>query len=402
MVKVPEKRFWVKKSNQLIQARHKLSLAEQRLIVSVASMIQPDDDDFHDYIVPVADYLKLIDSKAKNEYQRMKDLCESILKKPLFIKTERGFKGLNWFSTLEYDEIDTVLKCKFHPDLKPFMLDLGKKFTTYQLANALRLKSKYSFALYEHCARILQHRDSAIWEIELTELRSLLSIPKNYRWQDVKRWIIEPAKSEFEATDLRFEYSVKKLGRRIHSIKINITNTHQLALDLPPKSDSDTPPDEKNPQKNLLDLVPGDEKKDVKKLLVAAQKKYPDTYIKEKITLANQQKNLKNYPGWLRKALENNYQETGKSEKKSAQKSEKKKSQKSVSASSVDDKKAEQEIAEQRKIRKKFAALEEAEKEKWVARARAETEECGAENFLPRGLILIHASQLWAENCSAI
>ena len=390
-LKVPEKRYWVKKSNELIMARHKLSLAEQRLIVSVASMLQPNDEDFTEYIVPVADYLKLIDSKAKNEYQRMKDLCESILKKPLFIKTERGFKGLNWFSTLEYDEIDTVLKCKFHPDLKPFMLDLGKKFTTYQLANALRLKSKYSFALYEHCARILQHRDSAIWEIELTELRSLLSIPKNYRWQDVKRWIIEPAKFEFEVTDLRFTYTVKKLGRRIHSLKINITNTHQLALELPPKSDSDTA-NEKNPAENLLDLVPLNQKKDVKKLLATAQKKFPPEYIREKITLANSQKNLENYPGWLSKALADDYKKSEKSQKKKSEKPKKSQTKKTE-----DDKKTAEAVAEQRAIRKKFAALSEQEKEKWIARARSEAAECGGADLLPRGLILIHAADLWAE-----
>jgi len=391
-LKIPEKRYLVAKSNQLIQARHKLTLAEQRLIVSVASLIQPDDTDFKEYVVLVSDYLKLIDSKAKNEYQRMKDLCESILKKPLFIKTERGFKGFNWFSTLEYDEIDAVLKCKFHADLKPYMIDLGKKFTSYRLANALQLRSKYSFAFYEHCARILEHKDSATWEIELSELRLLLSIPKKYKWDNIRKQILEQAKKEFEATDLRFTYTVKKLGRRIHSLKINITNTHQLALELPPSESNSDTANEKNPAENLLDLVPLNQKKDVKKLLATAQKKFPPEYIREKITLANSQKNLENYPGWLSKALADDYKKSEKSQKKKSEKPKKSQTKKTE-----DDKKTAEAVAEQRAIRKKFAALSEQEKEKWIARARSEAAECGGADLLPRGLILIHAADLWAE-----
>jgi len=143
----------------------------------------------------------------------------------------------------------------------------------------------------------------------------------------------------------------------------------------------------------LLDLVPLNQKKDVKKLLATAQKKFPPEYIREKITLANSQKNLENYPGWLSKALADDYKKSEKSQKKKSEKPKKSQTKKTE-----DDKKTAIEIAKQQEIRKKFAALSEQEKEKWIARARSEAAECGGENFLPRGLIMVHASQLWAEN----
>ncbi len=46
----------ISKSNDLIEARYKLSLNEQRLIILLISIIQPDDDDFHDYDLHVSEF----------------------------------------------------------------------------------------------------------------------------------------------------------------------------------------------------------------------------------------------------------------------------------------------------------------------------------------------------------
>ncbi|MGB9500486.1 MAG: replication initiation protein [Dissulfuribacterales bacterium] len=397
----------VAKANDLIMAKYDLSLAEQRLILEVASMVHPQhDDDFLVYDVSVKDYVNLVNSTTKNEYQRMKGLAESLLKKPLFIKNDDGgFTGLNWFSSLRYIPSEGVLRCRFDKDLKPYMLKLNEFYTSYQLENILRLKSKYAIRLYEilksqHDLKQKKSKSKKIsWEVELDELRKMIAIPDSYTWQDIKRQILKQAEKELLSTNIRFTYTVRKRGRKIHAIIFDIIDTGQLALELEPvapKSDSDAPANEtneKNPASELLDLVPAAEKKDVKKLIAAAAKKYPEAYIREKITLANAEKNLKNYGAWLRQAIADDYKKSEKSEKKSAQKPKKQKTKKTK-----DDKKTEQEIAEQRKIRKKFAALEEAEKSKWIARARSEAAECGGADLLPHGLILIHASQLWAEN----
>ena len=49
----------VTKSNELIEARYKLTLYEQRLILLLISIIQPDDDDFIDYELHVSVFAEM-------------------------------------------------------------------------------------------------------------------------------------------------------------------------------------------------------------------------------------------------------------------------------------------------------------------------------------------------------
>ncbi|MGC8790519.1 MAG: replication initiation protein, partial [Desulfurella sp.] len=113
----------VVKHNNLVMSRYNLSLAEQRLILQVASMIEKDDEDFKTYTVYVSEYLDLIDSDAPNTYRKLKEFAETLLKKPLHIpKDHGGFLVCNWFAGLEYEPKKGVLLCSFHPDLKPYLL----------------------------------------------------------------------------------------------------------------------------------------------------------------------------------------------------------------------------------------------------------------------------------------
>ncbi|MGC9169056.1 MAG: replication initiation protein [Desulfurella sp.] len=78
------------KGNNLIMSRYNLSLAEQRLILQVVSMISKDDEDFKNYTIRVADYLDLINSNSPNTYQKIKEFAETLLKKPLHIPQDDG------------------------------------------------------------------------------------------------------------------------------------------------------------------------------------------------------------------------------------------------------------------------------------------------------------------------
>jgi hypothetical protein len=69
----------VVKGNDLIISRYNLSLAEQRLILQVVSMIDKDDEDFKDYYVSISDYLDLVESNSNNYYQ-VKNLRKNCLK----------------------------------------------------------------------------------------------------------------------------------------------------------------------------------------------------------------------------------------------------------------------------------------------------------------------------------
>lgn len=359
----PGKRYLVTKSNDLIMARYDLSLAEQRLIVEVASMVSPGDEEFKDYDVSVADYVRLVDSSAKNEYQRMKDLADSILKKPLFIKKDNGgFVGLNWFSSIEYKPNDGVLQCHFDEKLKPFLLQLKKKFTSYQLENVLRLKSKYAIRIYE----ILKSKSKlGTFEIELDELRKLIAIPNSYRWDDIKKQVLNPAKKALKVTDLSFDYEPIKRSRRVHKIKFFITENPQQLLNLgtPNESDQDNKPAQPEPKNlgKLLNLVPDQHRRAVLKIVRDVLNNHTQNYVAAQIKYTMQQHNLKNFAGFLRQALADDYagydvQVTAERERIAAEK-------RAADAAVAVEKRQRQEEVE---VEKLWAALSDDEREKFI------------------------------------
>ncbi|EDP72998.1 replication initiation protein, partial [Hydrogenivirga sp. 128-5-R1-1] len=67
--------------NNLIQARHKLSLEEIRLMDTIISFIQPEDGNFKIYKIPVSVLKELYDSERKDIYDVVKRTIEGLLKK---------------------------------------------------------------------------------------------------------------------------------------------------------------------------------------------------------------------------------------------------------------------------------------------------------------------------------
>ena len=378
----------VAKANDLIMAKYDLSLAEQRLIIEVASMVHPKhDDDFLVYDVSVKDYVNLISSTAKNEYQRMKELAESLLKKPLFIKNDDGgFTGLNWFSSLRYIPSEGVLRCRFDKALKPYLLKLNEFYTSYQLENILRLKSKYAVRIYEilksqHDLKRKKSKSKKIsWEVELEELRKMIAIPDSYTWQDIKRQILKESRNALEATNIRFDFGPIKCGRRVHAVQFTITDTGQLALDLEP---ADQPQPEASGTESggaaslgLLELIPEEYRASCRQLIQEALQAHSPEYIRDKISQANAE-NPSKYPGWLRRAIEENYQDVAALKKVAAAKKRAATVARKKAAAAAEKKAAAEKEKNWKIAEEIFAALPENEQKKLLD----EAEEASAEGI---------------------
>jgi plasmid replication initiation protein len=328
----------VVKGNDLIISRYNLSLAEQRLILQVVSMINKDDEDFKDYYVSISDYLDLVGSNSNNYYQ-VKKFTEELLKKPLHIPLQDGnFLACNWFSSIVYLSEKGVIVCRFDPHLKPYLLQLKNRFTAYRLENVLKLKNKYLIRLYEILKRYENIREK---EISLDNFKKYLSIPDTYLYGDIKKRILKPAQKEFkERTDIIFDFQEIKEFKKVVAIKfliylnqsnnnssINIidnTGNNQILYNTP-----QTPPQYEQyiqnqdaqisksnnsnnniseTLQNLLLLVPEDARTiNLKNYLERALEHHDEKYIKSQIEYVNHQKKVSNYKAYLAKAIEEDY-----------------------------------------------------------------------------------------------
>jgi len=227
-----DKKELVVKNNSLIRSRYDYTMAELRLIITVASMIEATDEDFREYRLSAKEFSELVDSKHKDEYGRLKELGEGLLSKPLKIpRPANGFLICNWLSSYEYIPKEGHIVCSFDPNLKPYMLQLKEQFTKYKLENILRFKSVYSIRLYE-LAKSWEARGN--FTISLDEFRQIMGLdcldkkdkgckPKYKLYADTKRWVIERSVKEIsKLSDINLTYDAKKTGRKVTDLVFTI------------------------------------------------------------------------------------------------------------------------------------------------------------------------------------
>lgn len=221
----------IRKSNELIEARYKLTLEEQRLVLLLSSVIRTDDEDFKDYEIRVSDFVQMFGlEKRKAIYKAVEEAARELSGKKIDLSNGKERIYASWLSYVRYIEGSGVVQLRFDKSLKPYFLQLKnciRGFTQYNLATVINFKSTYSIRLYELLKMEVWKAEKArttqfekIFEIE--EYRQILGIDKKSYpiFADLKKRVIEPTIKEIsEQTDLNIaETNYIKTGRKITGI----------------------------------------------------------------------------------------------------------------------------------------------------------------------------------------
>lgn len=214
---------WVTKSNELIESTYKLSLQEQRILLVMASKVQPNDETLKTYRFRARDFIEIIgNKKGTGFYSYLKEIVNGLQSKVLTIKEDGKQRNYNWVITSIYEDKEGYITLQFHPKLKYLFLELKEKFTTYQLENVVRLNSVYSIRIYE---LLKQYERLKKRQFTIQELRKLLAIePEKYKqYGHFKSKVLLVAQSEInEKTDIEINFTEIKTGRKVTSIEFLI------------------------------------------------------------------------------------------------------------------------------------------------------------------------------------
>jgi len=215
--------FNVTKSNALVEANYRLTLTQQRIVLLMASMIEPEDEDFKTYRIYVKDLMDVLDITRPNLYAQMIGMVRELMRIVLTIRLSDGkYLNTHWIQSQEYEIGGGYSDITFDSKLKPFLLHLKSRFTTYKLENVMRLKSVYSIRVYE---LLKQYQTIGKRIIAVEDLRKMLGIGQDEyeRYNDFKRYVLTVAHREInEKTDIRFEFREIKLGRKVNEIEFII------------------------------------------------------------------------------------------------------------------------------------------------------------------------------------
>ena len=211
----------VTKSNVLITTRYTLTVQEQRIVLLIISLIQPEDKDLVFYKIPVKKFNEIIGIKGESSYSELKNIVEKLRSRTFSIERNNGFLTTGWISSADYISGDSHIEIMIDPKLKPYLLNLKQYFTSYKLKNIIKLKSIFSIRIYELLKQFEKIKERAF---EIDELKEILGIEKKYeRYSDFKRKCIIKAQNELkEKTDISFTFSERKKGKKVFEIVFHI------------------------------------------------------------------------------------------------------------------------------------------------------------------------------------
>ena len=217
------------KDNALITASHKLGEVEQRLILLAILKGREFCDSVEqlkgkELIIHAEDYMQTFGVTRQGAYKALKQAVMSLY------RAEWGYKYINskgnkvvayerFTQSAKYIEAEATVKFMFANAIIPLLVELEKRFTTYEIEQVAQLSSSYAIRLYEFFMQHLDKKTGKGWlDISLDDLRFRFGLlPAEYkRMFDFKKYVLDCSIDDLNKnTDLTATYTQRKQGRII-------------------------------------------------------------------------------------------------------------------------------------------------------------------------------------------
>lgn len=224
---------FIRKSNDLVEARYKFDIWEMRIFTKMITMIEPDDWDFKDYKLYlkeiIRDFALPTDGRT---YLLLKEGADRLISKVIkvIVKDADGWMelktpiigGVKNPIDEGKDGDNIYIKVSFHPDLKPFLLELKSKYLVYDARNILSLPSTYSIRIYE---LLKQYEKIGQRTMEVQELKEMLGVTSEYPlYANFKQRVVDKAQKDLLTnTDISFTYVEIKSGKSVVALTFFIS-----------------------------------------------------------------------------------------------------------------------------------------------------------------------------------
>ncbi|MFR0546918.1 replication initiation protein [Limosilactobacillus reuteri subsp. suis] len=244
----------VSEHNDLIRSTANMTSLSLKLFeIAVSAMDSREKQPSHEVRINKEQIYNALGIKGTSKNQQLSKALNTLRKSSNFeITTEQNGEihdiGITpvYYADNNYSSDYAVIR--FAPEILPFITDLKKNFTQYQLNDILHLRNKYAVSMYrwftmnyrqyEYYANSGKRREDQIEkyanpEITLEELRKLTGTEKKYSaFYDVRRYIIDPICNEItKHTKYNVTYDRIKSGRKIVAIKFHISKKGEKTVE---------------------------------------------------------------------------------------------------------------------------------------------------------------------------
>ena len=229
-------------SNYVTRSAQTLSLAEKRIIFAGIAKLGGVNGEVK---LSALEYSETFDLDIDTAYKQLKSAADNLIRRTLTWEVSDG-KTLGmlrcvWLQGYKYFQHEGYISFKFSEYVFPFLFEVGKEFTKYQLRQACALRSIYAWRLLELLEQFRKSVDNKKvidgWlSISLDEFWHAMEATDSYKanFSLLRQRVIEPAIKELTEKDSwLIDWQPLKKGRKVTALKFKF---------------------ERNPQGNLFSL----------------------------------------------------------------------------------------------------------------------------------------------------
>jgi plasmid replication initiation protein len=228
------KELEIRQHNALTNARYDYTELQLDLLFFLVSRLRKDQET-STYELPIKELSTL--TGREYHYGYLRQATEVMGSRIFEIETPERLEQLWMFRKVVYLKGQGIIEVKLSEDILPYLFGLKDNFTSYSLAAALRLTSKYAKRIYPLCSQWKDLRETKKYSIY--EFKLMLGLidnkgnDKTLRMSDFRSKVLDIAVKQInEHTELHVSYKLEKRVRTYTHIIFTI-RPQALATTIP-------------------------------------------------------------------------------------------------------------------------------------------------------------------------
>jgi plasmid replication initiation protein len=218
------KELEIRQHNALTNARYEYTEMQLDLLFFLISKLRKDQQD-RVYELNVKDLSTLTGKKYNAAYlhKATADMGSRVFE----VQTETRYRQLWMFQRVDYLLGQGIIEIKLTEDMLPYLFDLKDNFTSYTLAAALRLNSKYAKRIYQLCSQWKNLGETKKYDLQdFKKMLSLLDDKGNEKMERIsvlREKVLDIAVKQInEHTELHISYKLEKRVRTFKNIVFTV------------------------------------------------------------------------------------------------------------------------------------------------------------------------------------
>lgn len=225
-IKLPKK---IRQSNELIESPYaqEFSAHEIKIFeIAVANCTQEDESFIlkktdKEFFLTNGELAKLLNTKPNVISMEIEKTAQRITKKTMHLRRILPDKSVEFetVAIIPYARYkDGVFKFRLNYSIIPYLVEINKNFTEFQLHNLLSMSSSYSIKLYK---LLYQYKNIGKRIFMVNSLKEQFGILDKYsKYSDFKKRVLDSSIFQInKLTDLEVDYKEIKYGRKVEKIE---------------------------------------------------------------------------------------------------------------------------------------------------------------------------------------